>query len=180
MAQAKPSIITRRSIVAATAAGISAAATTPLLSQVLSAAADPAFALIAVHKAAYLRHERVCHLLSDLEGQIPKEKRREWFPKDRAKGVDANDDPRWRSGKTEYWAASEADDKAAWALAHARPATLAGTVALLRYAHDRELEGHDWPCDPPHDGADDDDWYATFHSSLAMALENMSSQGSCA
>jgi hypothetical protein len=108
-----------------------------------------------------------------LEGQIPDAKRREWFREDRGKGVGANDDPRWKAGKTEYWAASDADDAAAWALAHACPVTLAGAAALLRYAHDQETEGHDWPCDPP-DEASDEDWHATFHLSLAAALEGMS------
>lgn len=115
----------------------------------------------------------MCRLLSDLEGKIPKERRKEWFRDDRAKGVGANDDPRWRAAKTEYWAASKADNDAAWALAHARPVTLAGAVALLRYAHDYEAEGHDWPCDPPEDDEREDDWHGTFHLSLAAALEAM-------
>jgi hypothetical protein len=77
MAQAERPIITRRSLVAATA---SAVAAVPL--SALAAAPDPVFALIAAHKAACLRHERVCRLLSALEGQIPDAKRQEWFRED--------------------------------------------------------------------------------------------------
>jgi hypothetical protein len=114
MAQATHTIITRRSLVAATAAGVSAFAA-PSSAQAL-AAPDPVFALIAAHKAAYVRFEHVCRFLSDLEGQIPEQKREEWFREDRAEGLGANDDPRWTSAKATYWAASDAEENAAWAL----------------------------------------------------------------
>lgn len=168
MAQAEHPIITRRSLIAATA-GSAVAASLPALAE----APDPVCALIAAHKAACRRHEQVCYLLSDLEGEIPRERRKEWFHDDRAKGVGVNDDPRWRAAKTEYWATSEADNKAAWVLAHARPVTLAGAVALLCYAHDYEAEGHDWPCDPPEDDERESDWHGVFYLNLAGALERM-------
>jgi hypothetical protein len=169
MAQATHTIITRRSLVAATAAGVSAAAAAPLSTQAL-AVPDPVFALIAAHKAAYIRFEQVCRFLSDLEGQIPEDKREEWFREDRTKGLGVNDDPRWTAGKATHWATCDAEEKAAWALAHARPATLAGAAALLRYVHGYEAE--DWPCDPQEED-DEDDWHGTFYLSLAAALEAM-------
>ncbi len=168
MAQAEHPIITRRSLVAATAAS----AAVPLAARAFTAASEPVLALIVAHEAACLRHEQVCHLLSDLEGEIPEEKRKEWFRGDRAKGLGANDDPRWKAGNDAYWAASDADDEAAWALAHARPATLAGAVALLRYAHDYEAHRREWPNDP--EDTSGKIWHATFHASLAAALEGMS------
>lgn len=170
MSKATHTIITRRSLVAATAAGVSAVAA-PLSTQAL-AVPDPVLALIAAHKAAYISFDQVCRFLSDLEGQIPKEKREEWFREDRAKGLGANDHPRWTAGKAAYWAAPDAEEKAAWALAYARPSSLAGAAALLRYAHGYEAEGSDWPCDPQEaDG--EDDWHGTFYLSLAAALEAM-------
>jgi hypothetical protein len=102
MAQATHSIITRRSLVAATAAGVSAAAAAPLSTQAF-AVSDPVLALIAAHKVAYIRFEQMCRFMSDLEGEIPEDKREEWFREDRAKGLGANDDPRWTAAKATYW-----------------------------------------------------------------------------
>ncbi len=162
--------LTRRAAIAATIAGAAA----PAAALPAFAASDPAFALVAAHKAAAAEHEEACSLMSELEGQIPKEKRKEWFRADRAKGVGADDDPRWTAAATAYWATFDAEEKAAWALAHARPATLAAAAALLRHAHEHEAERCEWPDGPDNEDADVG-WHGAFHRSLAAALERMAS-----
>src|SRR5205085_10394274 len=81
--------LTRRTAIAATLAGAAAPAFPAPL------ASEPVFAAIAAHKAAYVRLDRTCHLVSDLEGAIPKERRQEGGDEDRAAGIGADDDPRW-------------------------------------------------------------------------------------
>jgi hypothetical protein len=162
--------LTRRAAIAATLAGAAAlAAAPPAL-----AAPDPAFALIAAHKAATAAHEEACALMSELEGQIPEDKRKEWFRADRAKGIGADDDPRWRAATTAYWATFDAEEKAAWALAHARPATPMGAAALLRHAYEHEAGRCEWPDRPDNEDAEVG-WHGAFHRSLAVALETMGS-----
>jgi hypothetical protein len=171
MSKATHTIITRRSLVAATAAGVSAAAAAPSSARAL-AFPDPILALIAAHRAAHAEFNRVCRFMFDLEEEIPEEKREEWFRGDRAKGLGANDDPRWTAGVAAFRAASDAEEAAAWALAHAQPLTLVGAATLLRYAHGYEAAGDDWPCEPERKDSEDD-WHGTFHLSLAAALEAM-------
>ncbi len=118
--------LTRRAAIAATLAS----AATPAGALPALGAPDPAFALIAAHKAANAEHERVCRNMSDLEGQIPQEKRQEWYAGDRAKGIGRNDDPRWTAANAAYRAAFDAEEAAAWALARARPASVAGAAAF--------------------------------------------------
>jgi hypothetical protein len=155
--------ITRRAAIAATLAGVGAPAAVDALLP------DPVLAAIAAHKAAYAALDQVCLRLSRLEGQIPQARRKEWFAEDRAAGVGADDDPRWTAVLAAYHAASDAVEQAAWALAHARPAGLAGAAALLRHAYEHEAEGCDWPCDPEEE--DGDDWHGAFHRNLAAALD---------
>jgi len=172
MAQAEPTIITRRSLVAGAAAGVSSVAATALPVQALASIADPIFDLIAAHKAAYATLDRACRLVSDLEGKIPEGQRKEWFVQDRGTDVGANDDPRWTAAMTAYWAASDAEERSAWVLAHAHPTRIASAVALLRYSYQYAGQGCEWPSLP--EGEDSlGDWNVTFHRSLAAALEAM-------
>src|SRR5436305_6157174 len=155
--------LTRRTAIATTLAGAAARALPAPLSP------DPVFAAIAAHKAAYVRLDRACRHVSDLEGQIPKDRRKEWFDEDREQGIGANDDPRWTAALDTQRAAFDAEKQTAWALARARPANIAGAAALLRYA-EYEDEGCDWQSDPEiEDG--EEEWANMFHRSLAAALE---------
>ena len=165
---ASPSIkLTRRTAIAAIAAMSAPARAAPS-----RLAPDPVFAAIAAHKGAYVRLDQSCRHVSRLEGAIPKERRQEWFDEDREQDIGADDDPRWTTALAAQRAAFDAETQAAWVLAHARPASLAGVAALLRYAAEYEDEGSDWPCDPQTpDG--EEEWMITFHQSLAAALEAM-------
>jgi|SRR4051794_20621400 len=158
--------LTRRTAIAAIAAFGAPASAVP------SRALDPVFTAIGAHRAAYVRLDRVCRLVSDLEGDIPKERRREWFDEDRAAGVGADDDPRWTAALAAQRAAFDAEKKTAWALAQARPSNSAAVAALLRYATEYEEEGCEWPSLPETEGGEEK-WMITFHHSLAAALEAM-------
>jgi hypothetical protein len=135
-------------------------------------ASDPVFAAIAAHKAAYARLDQACRHVSRLEGAIPKGRREEWFDEDREQGIGADDDPRWTAALAAQRAAFDAETQAAWVLAHARLASLAGAVALLRYAAEYEDEGCEWPSEPENEDGEEE-WMIAFHQSLAAALEAM-------
>jgi hypothetical protein len=159
--------LTRRAAIAATLAAASPALPAPLLP-------DPAYAAIAGHNAACAAFEGACHHVARMEGAIPKENRREWFDEDRAKGIGADDDPRWTAALNANRAASATEKQVAWALARVRPASLGGAAALLRHCADVTARGDEWPCDPDDDwDGDSEEWIVTFHRNLAAALEAM-------
>ncbi len=164
--------LTRRKAIAAALAGVAA----PALAGPARLAPDPVFAAIAAHKVAYARLDQACSHVSRLEGNIPEERRQEWFDGDREQGIGTNDDPRWTAALTAQRATFDAEMQTAWALARAQPAGLAGTAALLRHAGEFEAGGCGWPCGPedPED-EDGDKWTIIFHHSLAAALEAMTS-----
>ncbi|MEA2897795.1 MAG: hypothetical protein QOJ84_3410 [Bradyrhizobium sp.] len=161
--------LTRRNAIVATFAAVAA----PVLAGPALLPPDPVFAAIAAHKAAYARLDHACLHVSRLEENIPEERRQEWFDEDREQGIGTNDDPRWTAALTAQRAAFDAETQTAWALAHARPAGLAGAVALLRHAGEFEAGGCGWPCGPENE--DGDNWTVIFHHSLAAALEAMMS-----
>jgi hypothetical protein len=164
MAQADRRSITRRHFVAASAAfPLAAVAPAPI------PASDPIHAAIAAHQAAYAALDRACCRLSDLEPQIPAARRKEYRVDHRGTDVGANDDPRWTAAMAAYWTADAAETDAAWALAHAKPATLAGAAALLRYAHEFEAGGCEWPDESQEEGGRQD-WNCAFHRTIAVAL----------
>ena len=158
--------LTRRTAIAAIAA-FSAPASVAALP-----APDPVFAAIAAHKAAYARLDQSCTHLSRMERAIPRERRKEWFDEDRAKGIGADDDPPWTATLAAQRAASDAEAHAAWALAHLRPASLAGAAALLSHAAEFVAGGDEWPCEDP-ENDDGDEWDIVFHRNLAAALVAM-------
>src|SRR5436305_6943691 len=160
--------LTRRNAIAATLAGVAA----PALAGPARLIPDPVFAAIAAHKAAYARLDQACLHVSRLEENIPEERRPEWFDEDREQGIGTNDDPRWTAALTAQRATFDTETQMAWALAHARPAGLAGAAALLRHAGEFE-SGFEWPCGP--EDEDGDKWTVIFHHSLAAALETMMS-----
>jgi hypothetical protein len=204
MARAKGDAITRRALVAAAGAGVTAVAATVGAGLVPAreggdhegrlyggrAAADhqgrptaardtappgsdPAFAAIAAHRAAYARLDGQCRALSALEEQIPEARRQACFDDEIGTDVGADDDPRWTAALAAWHAADDAETDAAWALAHLSPSTLAGATALVRHAHDHADGGNEWPSLPEADENGDEDWYVTFHLTLAAALARL-------
>lgn len=149
--------LTRRAAIGAAFAG----AATPALP-----ASDAAFGLIATHRKASVRLNETIADIARLEHDIPEDRRQEWAPEDRDEGIGLNDDPRWTAVLDAHDAAIDAENSAAWVIAHAQPATIMGAAALLRYAADYEAQGDAWP-----DAEGDESWHAAFHRSLAAALE---------
>src|SRR5215468_4164641 len=155
--------ITRRAAIAAT---LGACAPASLASGGLGAAAadDPILAAIAQHRAALAAFDAAAHHLCDVEEGLVED-----AGVDRGSGPD--DDPVLIAALAAFDAASDAESRAAWALARIRPPHLAAAAALLRYAADVEAEGHDWPEPPDHQ--DGRDWSCAFHRNLAAALDGM-------
>jgi hypothetical protein len=131
---------------------------------------DPAFTAIAAHKAAYEAFDAACSHMSTMEGAIPKDRREEWFEEDRAKGLGANDDPRWSAALNAFRAALSNETRLAWTLARTSPAGVAGAAAALRYAADYADMGCEWPGMPKTEDGEED-WTIVFHQTLAAALE---------
>jgi hypothetical protein len=151
--------LTRRAAIGAALAG----AATPALP-----ASDAAFALIATHQKAFARLNETIADIARLERAIPEDRRQEWAPEDRDEGIGLSDDPRWTAALDAHNAAIDAESGAAWVIAHAQPATIMGTVALLRYAADYEQRGDTWP-----DAEGEEGWHAAFHRNLAAALKKI-------
>jgi hypothetical protein len=87
------------------------------------------------------------------------------------------DDSRWVEIQRTVMATCKITDEAATNLLNTRPTTLAGVVAVLRYAYDFERRGLEFP-----GGYDDGDlsecpggveWSVYFHRNLAQAIEAM-------
>jgi hypothetical protein len=121
-------------------------------------------AAITEHRAALAALDAAARHLCDVEEGLVEDN-----GQDRGSGPD--DDPVLIAALAAFDAASDAESRAAWALARIRPEHPAAAAALLRYAGDVEAEGHDWP-EPP-DDEDGRDWACTFHRILAVALDAM-------
>jgi hypothetical protein len=99
----------------AVAAGASVASVGTLAVAAMPAAIDPAFALIAAHRAAEVAH---CEVID---------------AQDEAEAAD-------RSG-----AMADKVNAICWKLANTQPTTLAGVAAVLRFANEVEDAGLEWP-----------------------------------
>jgi hypothetical protein len=105
---------------------------------------DPIFAAIEVHRGAENEFSAAVGRLSDLENKLPKGRRRS----DVNMGVLAivsGDDPRWVEVQKTVVTTCKTTDEAATQLLNTRPRTLAGVVAVLRYACDYGRRGLEFP-----------------------------------
>ena len=89
----------------------------------------------------------------------------------------SEDDAMWVEVQKTVLATHKTTGEAATQLHNTRPTTLAGVVAVLRYAYDYERHGLDFP-----GGYDDGDlsecpggveWSVYFHRNLAQAIETI-------
>ena len=137
---------------------------------------DPIFAAIDAHRRAEAEFSGAVERLSDLENELPKERRRSEI-KMGVLAIVLQDDPLWIQLQRTVLAASKIADEAATQLLNTRPTTLAGVAAVLRYAYDVERRGLEFPS-----GYDDGDlsecpwgvqWSVYFHRNLAQAIEAM-------
>jgi hypothetical protein len=136
--------------------------------------ADPIFAAIDSHRAAWAEFLAAIGATSRLEKELPSHKRR-WGAtvEERQPPRGHKDDPRWIESQLAVLATNDTADEAAMTLLHIEPATLAGVIALLDYAIEC---GHGSDERLPTDLDEDDSdtvashWSYFLHKKLASAL----------
>jgi hypothetical protein len=147
------STLTRRALVASTAAVPAAAALG--LPAVAHAAAepDPIFAVIEAHRKAHAEFSHRVARKGVLEGDLPADqcKSHSWCGE---QTIVETDDPRWIAAVRKVDEGGDLADEAALAFVTTEPTTVAGVCALLAYFADVEVidRGMAWP-----DSLDDDD-----------------------
>jgi hypothetical protein len=70
--------------------------------------------------------------------------------------------------------ACDADIEAAWELARVQPTTLAGVIAVLRFANELEDRGMEWP---DTDMVGREGWHYQLRATMAAAIEAMTRRG---
>jgi hypothetical protein len=143
--------------VAAGGAVLGMALPMPVPAAALGRVPDPILEAIEAHKAARATWlEWVCRH-SDLEQELPKEKRQSNIDVWEELIIFA-DDPRWIEAERELKRTSDLESDAAIVLLTVQPTTLAGILALLNYAVEADADGVGWP-----DALESDDGQITRH-----------------
>jgi hypothetical protein len=124
---------------------VSAAAISPV-SSAATASTDPIFAAIEDHKSARAVWIANVYRHSDLEKELPREKRQSSVDVWEEKIVET-DDPRWIECERAVIETSDAEIDAAIPLVDVTPTTRAGIMALLQYAVSNDTDGEGWPRD---------------------------------
>jgi hypothetical protein len=115
-----------------------------------AAAADPAFALIAAHRAAEVAHGEVIDAQDEAEAKY---------------GIRSDEA---REAADRCGATCDEINAIAWKLATTPPTTLAGVAAVLRFANEVEDAGGDWPNT---DAIGPDGWHYQLRATMAAAVE---------
>jgi hypothetical protein len=134
------------------AAGGAVAGVVSTVSFAAAAEPDPIFALIAAKRAADAAHGDACDMLNDAE-------RRYGFNSDEAETAFEDGGP-----------ACHAAYEAGWPLATTPPTTLAGVVAVLRFANEIEDAGNEWP---DTDMVGREGWHYQLRATMAAAIETI-------
>jgi hypothetical protein len=113
-------------------------------------ATDPAFALIAAHRAAEVAHCKVIDAQDEAEARYGIRSDEAWEAAD-------------RSG-----AAADEVNAVCWKLATTPPTTLAGVAAVLRFANEVEDAGLEWP---DTDTIGSEGWHYQLRATMAAAIE---------
>jgi hypothetical protein len=114
------------------------------------AAVDPAFALIAAHRAAEIAHCEVIDAQDEAEDKYGIYSDEAWEAAD-------------RSG-----AMADEVNAICWKLATTPPTTLAGVAAVLRFANEVEDAGLEWPGT---DTIGSEGWHYQLRATMAAAVE---------
>jgi hypothetical protein len=117
---------------------------------------DPAFALIAAHRAAEAAHIEVINAQDEAETKFG------------VRSVEARD-----AGDC-CGAMCDQTNAIAWKLANIPPTTLAGVAAVLRFANEVEDAGGDWPYT---DTIGREGWHYQLRATMAHAVETMINAG---
>jgi hypothetical protein len=137
-------------------AGVASAAALPTAAVIPTVAADPAFVLIAAKRAADAAHGNAIDAQDAADVQ---------YGYDSEQARDA-DEARER-------ACHRAID-AAWQLARTAPTTVAGVVAVLRFANQLEDGGMEWPAT---DTVGAEGWHYQLRATMAAAIEAIIHEG---
>jgi hypothetical protein len=140
---------TRRHLLTVAAGGAVAAAI-PTTALAAFPAPDPIFALIATKRAADVAHGSAIDALTEAENRY-------------GVGSAEENDAYERSGPP-----CRAAYDACWPLATTPPTTLAGVVAVLRFANEIEDAGMEWP---DSDAIGPEGWHYQLRATMATAIE---------
>jgi hypothetical protein len=111
---------------------------------------DPAFALIAAHRAAEVAHVTVIVAQDEAEAKHGIRSEEAWEAADRCGAM------------------CDEVNAIAWKLATTPPTTLAGVAAVLRFANEVEDAGGDWP---DTDTIGREGWHYQLRATMAVAIE---------
>jgi hypothetical protein len=138
---------------------------------------DPIFPAIEAHKTARATWIEWVYRHSDLEDELPKEKRRSWADMYEEK-IFETDDSCWIECERAVARTMNAEIDAAVVLVDVRPTTQAGICALLQYAHAIDTDGEAWPRElQSDDGKITRPWEYFLIESVAGALAKLSTAG---
>ncbi len=134
---------------------------------------DPIFAAIENHKAAYRNVEAVVSEQARLERILPHDKRQSRVDVWREEIVET-DDPHWIETERAIHNAFDAETDAACVLVSICPTTIAGIIALLRYANAADKDGEAWPRElMSDDGTKTRSWHYFLIEVIAEALPGL-------
>ena len=114
--------------------------------QSAAAVTDPILAAIEDHKTARAVWIANVDRHSDLENELPRDKRQSSVDAWEEKIVET-DDPRWIECERAVIKTSDAEIDATIPLVDVTPTTRAGILALLQYAVSNDTDGEGWPRD---------------------------------
>jgi hypothetical protein len=139
----------------------------------MAATADPIFAAIENHRAVYRNLEALVSEQSRLEVSLPRERRQSSFNAWEEKIVET-DDPRWIESERAVMRSFDAETDAACVLVSICPTTIAGIIALLRYANAVDKDGEAWPRElMSDDGTKTRSWHYFLIEVIAEALPGL-------
>jgi hypothetical protein len=140
---------TRRHFLSVAAGGAVAAAIPTYARANTGHAVDPAFALIAAHRAAEVAHVEVIDAQDEAEVKHGIRSEEAWDARERCAAM------------------CDEVNAIAWKLATIPPTTLAGVAAVLRFANEVEDVGGDWP---DTDTIGPDGWHYQLRATMAAAI----------
>lgn len=139
----------------------------------MGATTDPIFAAIENHKAAYKNVSALVSEHSRLEKLLPRDNRQSSIDAWEEKIVET-DDPRWIECERAVIRSFDAETDAACILVSICPTTIAGIIALLRYANAADADGEAWPRElASDDGTKTRSWHYFLIEVIAEALPGM-------
>jgi hypothetical protein len=143
-------------------------------------AEDDPFACIAEHRRLAALVDDISSRTSELESELPEERRKAYMIFERGTEIGKDDDSRWTANQTEYWAAVDAIDEIAWSFVDRPPTSAAGLAAMLTYADEHEAAGRELPnrrhyftAAGTYDQIVEEDWRQRLKAAVISVLQSM-------